>query len=107
MTLARPTNAPAAYSQDGLGYEAIVHARYYVPDHIAVWFVTEYDSKYDEIFGWAEIIPGCGELGYTSLAELEASGLAVFDTKWQPTTLREAMQKRAEALDAEDAKVLS
>lgn len=100
MTLARPTNAPAAYSQDGLGYDAIVHARYYVPGHIAVWFVTEYDADYDEIFGWAEIIPGCGELGYTSLAELEASGLAVFDTEWQPATLSEAVGKRAYALEA-------
>ena len=94
MTLTRPLAAPALYAQDGKGYDATVYAGYYVPGHIAVWFVTEYGADYDEIFGWAEIIPGCGELGYTSLAELEATGLVVRDDDWVPVPLRKAVDTR-------------
>lgn len=107
MTLTRPI-APALYSQDGQGYDALVWERYYLAGHPAVWFVTEYDPKHDEVFGWAEIIPGFGELGYTNLAELEivdhpTYGRVLHDTEWKVVPLRDAIAARAEALGSEQS----
>lgn len=98
MTLAPPTEAPALYAQDGAGYAATVHARYYVPGHAATWFVTEYDPETGYMFGWAELIPGCGELGYTNFEELQATGLVVRDTDWTPVSLNDAVDNRENEL---------
>ena len=68
--LSRPTAAPALYSQDELGYDAIVHAHYTIAD--SDWLVTEYDSDQDVAFGWC-CVGGDrlnAELGYTNLREL-------------------------------------
>lgn len=70
--LERPTGAPPLYSQDGLGYEAIVRAHYFLSS--SDWLVTEYDPEEDVAFGWA-MIGGdrrSAELGYVSVAELDS-----------------------------------
>jgi len=62
---------PALYEQDGKGSEAIVYARFFHAYGSGTWFATEFDGE-DTFFGWAEIHPGCCELGYFSLSELES-----------------------------------
>lgn len=62
---------PALYEQDGKGMEAIAYLRLFHPYGSGTWFATEFDGE-DTFFGWAEIHPGCGELGYFSLKELES-----------------------------------
>lgn len=59
-----------------------------------VWFVVEYDKNTDIGFGWAEIVPGGGELGSFSLLELEDvhAGLA-YTNKTVQHTLREAVDE--------------
>jgi hypothetical protein len=49
----------------------IVVAHFFDPCGMANWFVTAYYPEDREIFGWAEVIPGGGEWGYSSLDELE------------------------------------
>ncbi len=65
---------PALYAQDGKGMDAIAYARwFYAYGSSGVWYLTEFDhDSGDTCFGWAEIHPGCGELGYFSLKELES-----------------------------------
>jgi len=67
----RPTGAPPLYAQDGQGYEATVHAHYFVAG--SDWLITEYDPDDDIAFGWACLNGDrqMAELGYVSLAELE------------------------------------
>jgi hypothetical protein len=103
-----PANTPRLYAQDGLYYDAVVHAHYFIGG--CDWLVTEYDPVIDEAFGWA-----ClgdihnAELGCTNLAELEAVSVRVpvhflgsgqvgafvqrveYDRDWQPQTLRDAI----------------
>ncbi len=62
---------PPLYAQDGKGMEAIAYVRYFHPYGAGTWLATEFDGE-DTFFGWAEIHPGCGELGYFSLSELES-----------------------------------
>lgn len=67
-----PKDTPALYAQDGRGYEAIVHAHYFLGSND--WLVTEYSPDEDTAFGWA-CLGGDrqnAELGYVSLAELES-----------------------------------
>jgi hypothetical protein len=47
-----------------------VHLKLFVAWGDATWFITEYDGK-DTLYGYAHI-NGEGEMGYMSLAELEA-----------------------------------
>ena len=63
---------PPLYAQDGKGMEATAFAKFFHPCAHATWFVTEYDPESRTFFGWAELHPGCGELGYVSLEELES-----------------------------------
>lgn len=62
---------PALYSQEEVK-DPIVRVKFFAPVGSAVWFATEYDPEEGLFFGWAEVVPGCGELGYFSLAELES-----------------------------------
>jgi hypothetical protein len=75
--LSRPTDAPALYAQDGQGYDAIVHAHYFLGTND--WLVTEYDPGDDLAFGWCCLGGDTqnAELGYTSLDELESISLPV------------------------------
>ena len=65
---------PPLYAQDGKGMDAIAHLRFFSAySSNGVWYLTEFDHEGgDMCFGWAEIHPGCGELGYFSLSELES-----------------------------------
>lgn len=68
----KPLGAPPLYSQDGKGYDAVVHAHYFTGS--SDWLVTEYDPEDDIAFGWA-CLGGDrqnAELGYISMAELAA-----------------------------------
>lgn len=112
-TLRRPPKqTPVLYAQEGLGDRAMVYAHYFLPGTGADWYVTEYDPEEDIIFGWAELIPGCGEWGYTSVAEIERLTLRVpmmdlsggqkfhlpsaveLDRHWEVRTMREALANR-------------
>lgn len=89
---------PALRSTDGQGKDAIVHVHYFVGG--ADWYVTEYDAETGESFGWAEILPGGGELGYTSLAELETVAAGPLrqpverDMHWERRSLRLVLADR-------------
>ena len=89
---------PALLAQDGKGRDAIVYEHYFVGG--CDWYITEYDPETNVAFGWAELLPGCGELGYVDMTELE-SVLAqrMFPVEreldWQPVTLREVLAARA------------
>jgi hypothetical protein len=66
----------------------------------ADWYVTEADFETGEAFGWAELLPGCGEWGYMSLPEMEAVYIHPFtiverDLYWDPKPMREVLKERA------------
>jgi hypothetical protein len=93
-----PATTPALYAQDGKGREAIVHAHYFIGG--CDWYATEYDPATGEAFGWAELFPGGGELGYFSLAELDAVrvgplGFRVeYELDWEPRPLSQVLAER-------------
>lgn len=112
-TLARPTEStPLLRGQEELGEDALVYAHYFLSGSGADWYITEYDPIEDIAFGWAEIIPGCGEWGYSSLSELEMISLPMkvrigneilvskfsikveLDSDWEICTMREVLSKR-------------
>lgn len=89
---------PALGSTDGQGMDATVHLHYFVGS--ADWYITEMDWDTLEGFGWAELIPGGGELGYISLADLEPLSVRrVFvverDMNWVPESLGNVLAERA------------
>lgn len=71
MTKTIEKQIPALYAQDGKGEEATVYVKFFNPCGRGTWFATEYDPEQRLFFGYAEIFPGEGELGYFSLDELE------------------------------------
>lgn len=105
-----PATTPAFYAtDDGTDpYERTVFAHYFIGN--SEWYVLEYNSLKDMVFGWSEILPDMGELGYTSMEELENAviyGQIVFgeetssfpirvtyDTHWQPRSLNECLKLR-------------
>ena len=105
-----PVNTPAFYAtDDGTDpYERTVFAHYFVGN--SDWYVLEYSPLEDIIFGWAEILPDMGELGYTNMEELESAVIygeiifggetssfpirVCFDTEWQPRSLKECLEQR-------------
>lgn len=91
--------------------EYIVVAHYFLPASCVDFYVVEYDKENDEIYGWNEVIPNCGELGYTSLRELEKMELSIpvkegdtvigylpvrveFDEYWEPKKLGKVLEER-------------
>lgn len=91
-------NLHALYSQEGKGMNAIVQVKFFNPCGHGTWFATEYDPIRRLFFGWAEIHPDCGELGYFSLDELEGVqlpfGLRIErDLHFTPKTLSEAVDE--------------
>jgi len=52
--------------------DPIIAAHFFDPCGSADWYVTAYYPEDNVIFGWAEIVPGMGEWGYTSVAELQS-----------------------------------
>ncbi len=93
---------PTTGQQDALGENAIVHLHYFYGS--ADWFITEKDvgspddapedrGKQFQAFGWAEILPDCGEYGYISIEEVCDAG-AELDLYWEPKTVAEAIKER-------------
>ena len=99
---------PPLYAQDGKD-DPIVHCKFFHPMATATWLVTEGSvmregealplTEYEEgdevhFFGYAELQPGCGELGYSSLKEIlgiRVLGLSVErDRHFEPCPLSEA-----------------
>ena len=107
-----PIHTPKLYEQDSLGNHAIVYAHYFVPGTAQDWYVTEFDSEKDLIFGWAELIPGFGEFGYSDLSEIESISTSVtlringhanvitlpvvveYDSHWKEITIGEVLSSR-------------
>jgi hypothetical protein len=76
--LERPDDkTPKLYETEGLGDSALVQSHYFVPGTGIDWYVIEYDAESDICFGWAEIVPGFGEYGYTYMKEMEDLDLEV------------------------------
>lgn len=60
---------PPLYSQEKVK-DPIAYVRFFNAYGAGTWLATEFDGQ-DTFFGWAEIHPGMGELGYFSLRELQ------------------------------------
>jgi hypothetical protein len=89
---------PALGTTDGLGEDALVVLHYFSPS--ADWYVTEANFETGEAFGWAELLPGCGEWGYMSLVEMEAVNVGLFgiierDCYWDAVPMRDVLKERA------------
>lgn len=61
---------PPLYSQDTLGMQAIVYARFFHAYGAGIWYATEFDGK-DTFFGYVAGLQE-DEFGYFSLKELES-----------------------------------
>jgi len=91
---------PELGKQDGLGYDAIVYAKFFTPDGGWTWYATEYDPEAREFFG---LVDGqYKELGYFSLDELESArgmlGLPIErDLYFKPTKLSELTKEVSDA----------
>ena len=113
-TLKRPPkNTPGRYGTESnkSAYETVVSAHYFLPGSGCDWYVLEYCQDDDEIFCWAEVIPGCGELGYSSVSEMEQLILqsqviigdqvlnmpcrVELDEYWTPLPLSDVLAERA------------
>lgn len=70
MTADLKKKIPPLYAQEN-EKDPMVYARFFNAYGPGTWLITEFDGK-DTMFGWAEIHPGMGELGYVSLRELES-----------------------------------
>ncbi len=95
----RLQDTPALYSQDGQGMAAIARVKFFDPSGSATWFITEWDPATNEAFGWCELFPGGGELGYVpidALANLPGRlGIGLeLDMYWAPRPLHEALSGR-------------
>lgn len=78
-----PADTPPIYAQDGLLYDAVVHAHYFAGS--CDWWVTEYDP-YDPAdparpvgYGYACLggDTDCAEFGYIDIGELERMTIPV------------------------------
>ena len=113
-TMERPSRAtPQIYSTEEIpSNEKIVYEHYYLPGTNVDYFVLEYDEEKDEIFGFCELIKGFGELGYSSLKEMEqiivsvpvqVEGTTLYmelrierDAHWKPIPLAKALELRSQ-----------
>ncbi|CAB4674166.1 MAG: DUF2958 domain-containing protein [Actinobacteria bacterium] len=112
-TLKRPsTKTPKLYETENEieASETLIVAHYFLPGTICDWYVMEFDEENDLIYGFAELISGMGEIGYSSLKEMEELvvmskmhmlGKVIefpchveFDEHWTPRTLREVLANR-------------
>ena len=68
-----PASTPALYATDDIpADEKLVTAHYFLPGTGADWYVVEHSFEERMFFGWMELVPNGGELGYASLCELES-----------------------------------
>ena len=88
------TILPALYTVENEP-DPLVKAKLFMPDGPGTWFLLEFDPSDRVVFCYADLgIPGCAELGYSSLDEIEsirgALGLKVeLDEWWEPCPLSE------------------
>jgi len=105
-----PKNTPkiSEIEDNYVAYDQLVYAHYFLGS--ADWYVLEYSPEEDIIFCWAEISAGCGELGYSSISELEEIELSQkiimgssaenfpiyveFENNWKSKSLRECLGQR-------------
>jgi len=69
LTEQNKKDLPELYAQDGMGFDAIAHVKFFDPCGSWTWYATEFDGE-DTFFGLV-----CGfenELGYFSLNELQS-----------------------------------
>ena len=59
---------PALYATENIK-NPIVHLE--IKCENATWLITEFDFRSELMFGFCEVVKGCGELGYVSLKEIE------------------------------------
>jgi len=92
---------PALYAQDG-NPKAMVYVKFFDPSGAATWYASEFDGE-DIFFGFVDLGlgPGCAELGYFSLKELQSLkcrlGLEVErDILFQPTLLTTVMAQHTQ-----------
>lgn len=69
MPAAIRSKLPKLYTQEDVA-DPLAMVKFFSPYSQAVWYVTEFDGR-DQMFGWADLGMGGGELGYISLSELE------------------------------------
>jgi hypothetical protein len=111
-TLRRPPReTPDVYATDDVEIQdKIVYAHYFISGTDIDYYVLEYDREHDEIFCWAELIPDMGELGYSSLRDLEMTVLTIpvnignttyklparfeLDLYWEKTSLGKVLELR-------------
>jgi len=86
-------NMPATGKTDGQGGNAICQLRYF-HNSGAVWYITERDTSViqHQAFGWAQMFPGCGELGYISIEEIIQHG-AQLDLHFTPIPVKDIPEK--------------
>jgi hypothetical protein len=86
------TQLPPLYANEGQGEDAIAHLKLFTPWTNWTWYASEYDPGERLCFG--VVVGHERELGYFSIAELEAirgpGGLRIErDLYWKPRPLRE------------------
>jgi hypothetical protein len=90
---------PDLYSQDG-DPKAMAYVKFFDPIGSGTWWASEFDGE-DRFFGFADLGlgPGCAELGYFSLSELESvakdrGGLGIErDLHFMPTLMTEVIEE--------------
>ena len=60
---------PKIYSQDGFGDNAKVHIKLFTPDR--TYYITEFDKKTGDMFGYVRVEGGDSEWGYSNFNELK------------------------------------
>lgn len=96
LTAANRKALPPLYSQDGKGYDAVAHVKFFDPTGSWTWYATEFDGV-DRFFGLVDGFEK--ELGYFSLSELASVkgrlGLGIErDRHWTPKPLKDIVEGR-------------
>lgn len=92
LTKAIEKKLPALYTNEKKKADQVpVIVKFFNPTGAGTWYATEYSPEDRVFFGFAEIFPGEGELGYFSLDELSEFkgrfGLGIErDLHWNSTT---------------------
>ncbi len=68
LTLEQANRIPELYSQEE-SEDPIVYLK--ITCLNSFWLITEFDKEKELAFGYCELIPGGGELGYVSFEEIE------------------------------------
>jgi len=100
MPKALEKKLPPLNSQDGKGMDATVHAKFFDPQGSATWYLTEYDPKTGDAFGYADMF-GSGdsqsaEMGYFNVWEIGQTmgkmGIPMErDNYWTEKTINESI----------------